>query len=728
MSEAPALRRRLIRFAAFELDARSGELRKAGERVSLQDQPLKVLESLLERPGELVTREELRQRLWPGDTFVDFEHGVNAAVKRLRETLGDSAETPQFVETVPRRGYRFVAAVERDEPSAITSLPTGEGGEAIDAAAELPSGPRLWTGRLIGAGAIAILVTASFSGWLLSRSQPAPPPLPMKLVPFTGLTGVEVGQTFSPDGTRVAFTWNGETQDNWDIYVKLVGSADVRRLTTNSAFELNPQWSPDGRQIAYLRADAKGELHGQPVAQRHFNLWMMSALGGAERKVSDLPVTIGINWSPDGRYIAAGSPTSGIIYQIPAEGGEPRALLRPTAPETVDQPAFSPDGRFLAYSACRQPTRTNCHVQIVGVDAAFMPHGAPRRLTRQPVWRLDGIAWGPDGTFVVYSVRQPPTDSLWRISVDGTRPPERVELAGLNAFAPMITAAGDLVFSRLLVDLDVYRLEPGHSARPVARSSGYDGNPQLSPDGRRFAFSSSRSGETMEVWTAADDGSDPRQLTHGPGAWQGNATWSPDGRQIAFDSLTDDGSWHIWTIDTGGGIPRQITKESGIQSSPSWSHDGQWIYFSWDQGIGRDIWRTHVERGTRERLTHGGGGLVGRESADGQSVFYQPGSADAPLLAQPIAGGAPRTILPCVAGTSYAVVPQGIYYVPCLDGKSRNPNPQLHVLNPVTGKDGQLGRLEKFQGELAVSPDGRTMFYTRLVTSGADLMMIQNFR
>ena len=123
MSEAPAPSRQVVRFGAFELDLRAGELRKAGVRVNLQEQPFKVLECLVERPGELVTREELRQRLWQDDTFVDFEHGVNAAVKRLRETLGDSAETPRFIETLPRRGYRFIAPVERDQPPVVEADP-----------------------------------------------------------------------------------------------------------------------------------------------------------------------------------------------------------------------------------------------------------------------------------------------------------------------------------------------------------------------------------------------------------------------------------------------------------------------------------------------------------------------------------------------------------------------------------------------------------------------------
>src|SRR3989441_13349104 len=123
MIDAPPSATRIVRFGPFELDLRSGELRKNSSRVSLQHQPLQILSVLLERPGELVTREDLRQRLWPADTFVDFEHGLNAAVKRLRDALGDSAENPRFVETVPRRGYRFVAPVERAAASAPSARP-----------------------------------------------------------------------------------------------------------------------------------------------------------------------------------------------------------------------------------------------------------------------------------------------------------------------------------------------------------------------------------------------------------------------------------------------------------------------------------------------------------------------------------------------------------------------------------------------------------------------------
>ena len=717
MSETPAPSRQVVRFGAFELDLRVGELRKAGVRVSLQEQPFKVLECLVERPGELVTREELRQRLWPGDTFVDFEHGVNAAVKRLRETLGDSADSPRFIETLPRRGYRLIAAVERDQAPVIEGdlATTGRGAadQRLEADAQ-PARPKRWSDRVIGASVLGIVVVAAFGGWVLSRSS-RKPELLMKVVPLTSLTGLEIGGRFSPDGTRVAFTWNGEAQDNYDIYVQMVGSAEPHRLSTDPALEANPAWSPDNLQIAYLREDPQS---------KELTVWLMSALGGHGQKLSDFPVSLGISWSPDGRdIIAAQAPPNNGIYLIPVQGGEPRASLRPTAPETVQFPSFSPNGRFLAYASGQGPGKY--YVQIVEVDAAFAAQGSPRRLTRHAASRIAGITWSRDGQFVVYAAQKGPQNfSLWRAGVDGKRPEERIEIAGLNATAPTITPSGDLVFSRFVDDIDIYRLGPGIIGRPVAPSSAFDGNPQFSPDGLRFAFCSARSGDALEVWIAAADGSKAHRLTHVPGLWKCSPAWSPNGRQIAFDSQTEAGDWHIWRIDADGGIPQLVTNGSGSQNVPTWSRDGHWIYFSWDQGGRREIWRTQVENGTTEQITHEGAGWVGRESADGQSIFYQLHTGDAALMAQLLTGDKPRTIIGCVTESVFAVAAQSIYYVPCHDDA-------LHVLNPVTLQDHLYGRLEKFEngnGGLAVSSDGQTILYTQLVNRGADLMLIQNFR
>ena len=335
MAEVPGPARPPLRFSSFELDPHSGELRKAGVPVGLQEQSLKVLTELLERPGDLVTRAQLRQRLWPNGTFVDLEHGLNAVVNRLRETLGHSAESPRFIQTVPRRGYRFIAPVEgrSQAPAAVPEPPT----------IALKTRNRRW--MVVGAAGIVLVVAAIA---LLRKAPSVQTPSP-SVVAITRLAGRESGPAFAPDGEQVAFAWSGEKFNNTDIYVTLVGSTGVRRLTTDLADDFAPSWSPDGHRIAFLRRFGNS-------ARIH----LTSALGGPDSKLNNFPVGVveaegifgaQITWSPDGRNIVAGRDprfSGGVVaglYLIPVDGGEPRAITRPARSAFDGAPAFSANGR-----------------------------------------------------------------------------------------------------------------------------------------------------------------------------------------------------------------------------------------------------------------------------------------------------------------------------------------------------------------------------------------------
>jgi DNA-binding winged helix-turn-helix (wHTH) protein len=248
----------IITFGVFELHLRSGELRKAGKRIGLQEQPLRTLTLLLERPGDLITREELRERLWPGNTFVDFEHSLNAVINRLRDTLGDSADTPRFVETVPRRGYRFIAPVDKGLKDGSAAHPR-------------PSGWR--SGRLMWPAVVIALAIAAAVSLYVFRLTPFSRP-PMRTTPLTSLPGQERHPSFSPDGNQVAFAWDGGNGANQDIYIKVVGVGAPLRLTTHPAADQKPVWSSDGRHIAFVRLSEEGG-----------GIFVIPALGGPERKV-----------------------------------------------------------------------------------------------------------------------------------------------------------------------------------------------------------------------------------------------------------------------------------------------------------------------------------------------------------------------------------------------------------------------------------------------------------
>jgi serine/threonine protein kinase/Tol biopolymer transport system component len=578
-----------------------------------------------------------------------------------------------------------------------------------------------------------VVVVSAATAWELRSHHPveAPPP---HVVPLTALEGPRWHPTFSPDGEQVAFEWNGARHDNSDIYVTLVGSSDIRRLTTDPAADSKPTWSPDGRQIAFLRERPDGTT-----------IQLVSPLGGADRKLGDFRGADSIGWSSDSQWLGAGrSREQGIdgpprgIYLIPVDGGDPRPLIASSPLIADSNPAFSPDGRRLAYTSCRHDRFSlpsyfrghagGCDLYLVELNPARTPSAPPRRLTTQRLTSVGSVTWTRDGSGVVYAAAAPAEYSyLWRVDADGTRPPERIEVAG-SAVDPAVALTRDrLAFVRDLFDLDIYRFEVGRPVQVVIGSNAVENEARLSPDGRRLAFASRRSGSPGEIWVADADGSNAQSLTHGMAGFHGSPYWSPDGRRIVFDSIDDDFHYHIWIVDADGGSPRRLTTQADNEHAPTWSRDGRWIYFSSVQGsAARDLWRVSVDGRTSERLIRGGSGPFACETFDGKGLLFQPKGADSSLMAMPLTGGAAKQLVACVRRSAFGVGPLGVYYVPC----DPSPNPPVRVMNLETGNDLRLGTLEGLYPPmgLAVSPDGRTILYPRITNQNTDLMLIENFR
>jgi Tol biopolymer transport system component/DNA-binding winged helix-turn-helix (wHTH) protein len=730
--ERASLSKRVFRFGVFELDVQAGELRKHGLRVKLQEQPLQILTMLLERPGEAVTREQLQQKLWAGNTFVDFDHSLNATINKLRAALGDSAENPRFVETLSRRGYRFIAPVIRPgERDVVRSLPAN-----IHSPQSVQWPSRVLQRRTLASGiALGVLACAAAFGVWFGRLHARVSETLVTPIPLTSYPGVQSAPTFSPDGSQVAFCWDGEKQDNTDIYVKLVGPGPPLRLTSNPAEDCRPAWSPDGRSIAFLR-----RLPGGRAA-----VLLISALGGAERKLAETPnASWAPAWSPDGRWLvivdkdSAAEPDA--LFLLSIESGEKKRLTIPSAQSGDGGPTFSPDGRTLAFirtaSVMSQQLGQFSDVYLLSLSPNLTPAGAPTRLTSDN-WNTVGIAWTPNGREIVVSSGRTSNPSLWRVAADGSNRPQRLASLGQGVGYPAISRQGHrLVYAQSSFDKNIWRVElPGPHDKgiplhpkgaPFITSTRLDAQAQFSPDGNKIAFMSGRLSRrgSYEVWVCDSDGSNAVQLTS-LGVEAGTPRWSPDSQRIAFDSNVE-GRWEIYVIHVNGGKPRRLTLGPGSSDAPSWSRDGKWIYFVSSRD-GRDqLWKIPAEGGEPIEVTRNGG-TNGFESSDRKFIYYAKGRYGTSLWKIPMDRGDETQVLESlVQWDGFAVVDGGIYFIPTPAAGAASCS--INFLSFASGKIRPVATTDRPADGLTVSPDGRWILYTQLDQNVSELMLVENFR
>ncbi len=373
MSEASQTGRR-IRFGPYEADVPAGELRKNGRVLRLQEQPFQILAALLDRPGEVVTRDQLRERVWAGDTFVDFDQGLNTAINKLREALGDSAANPRFIETLPKRGYRFLFPVEVE--------PAGVAGEPAENARE--GGQRIRLKLKFFPAAVAVLMVTA-TGFAVLWLRPSPPdthtavrrfsirpPAPIPTMPYFVPFAV-----ISPNGRHIAFVAGEADRKLW---IQDLDQQQPRVIEGSEGAE-GPFWSPDSNFIGFA---ARGELK------------KVSAKDGPPTRISALPQTVFFNatWSPDGQSIvfsivSTGGPSG--LYQVPASGGAAKILLSAeTVKASADETSlhrnqgkadlYNP--HFLPREA--GPPHSRFRVRVDGFDphdpeSRQWPHGDPRR-------------------------------------------------------------------------------------------------------------------------------------------------------------------------------------------------------------------------------------------------------------------------------------------------------------------------------------------------------------
>lgn len=570
------------------------------------------------------------------------------------------------------------------------------------------------------AGATVLAMVAIGAVLWFSRSRREQP---ARVSPLTTFAGSEDSASFSPDGNQVAFSWNGEKQDNSDIYVKMIGSTTALRLTTDPAFDGYPAWSPDSTQIAYIK--------GGPNA----GIYSVSPLGGPEQKIVSFDAGAGQPaWSPDAKVLIVAKNYSdqqpaheGALFTIPIQGGNPEPLLTPAPGRWYAYPALSPGGRSMAFAACSGPVQIpHCDVSVLDLNADLKPRGNPRQLTAgtTPIW---GIAWTADGRSLIYSSGFSQNDLfLYRLDVARGGEPKRLEISSEGARFPCVALKGNrLAFSRRQNDPDVWRVKVGGEPQPLLVSTMPDHTAQFSPDGRRIAFASARAGQRMAIWLANADGSGLAQLTRGPGDFQGSPRWSPDGRWIAYDAREKDGRFNINIVDSSGGQFRALTSGPFDSVVPTWSRDGRWIYFSSERSGRFEIWRISAEGGVPEQITRNGG-YKAIESSDGKKLYYTKNGDTSPLFVLTLGTSDEKQIVDSVTGRGFEVLEDGVYYLYAALLGARY-DIRFHELSTARSRViSSIGAQDC--RHLSVSPDRKTFLFTRVASTGSDLMLIENFR
>jgi Tol biopolymer transport system component/DNA-binding winged helix-turn-helix (wHTH) protein len=705
-----------IAFENFEVDLRSGEIRKNGVRIRLQAQPFQFLALLLVNAGEVVSREEICRDLWPGNTFVDFEHSLAAAVNKIREALGDAADNPRYIETIPKRGYRFIGTI-RPEPPVVMAVPdVKESVEFVLASAARAKTRWKWA---IGLVAVAVAVAAAISHVWMSR-KPVDS-RPMTVVPFTSYPGLETAPSFSPDGSRIAFSWdsgsgNGSGRPQYDLYVKAIGSETLLRLTNHPSDWISSTWSPDGTQIAFHR-----------LAVDDNGIYVVPALGGLERKLiaTHAPANLAapLSWSPDGKWIAYSDRAT--------DGGDGNRNFLMNV-ETLESHEFPHDPSCrhegsLTFSHGGQELAMICVHNTSSWEYLVTDlHGKSKRSLATLHDLLTMPVWSGDDKFLIVAEVTAKGNEFEELPVRGG---EVRTLSATIGDWPAVSLDGrKLAISVSDNHTNIWRKDLRHPEAPAVQvytSTRQQNNAQYSPDGKHVAFDSARSG-TWSVWVADTDGSNLVQISQEGPAWY--PRWSPDSQKIAFAMIEPSGLVGAYTADISDRVSHKLKTNVRESSDPFWSHDGKWIYFRGFEGIGRQLYRCPVEGGDATLLAASHDIRVPIESADGKVLYFprRNGDANIVMLALDHPGATPREVsgIPKISDEyQWTLVQDGIYFTPQDSPRS------ICFFDFATRKTREIFKADKDLAEgMSISPDGRYMLYSQIDESNADIMLVNNFR
>ncbi|MEM7587583.1 MAG: winged helix-turn-helix domain-containing protein [Acidobacteriota bacterium] len=724
------------------------------ETVTMQVEPksMRVLMTLATCPGEVVTRQELFDAVWPGESVTDDV--LTRAIAELRKRFGDSPGQPRVIETIRGRGYRLIAGVEVPSQSSSSSGP--ELGREVDAPARpdvaRPDVARsdiarshvatsAWTlVAFVGLAALSMAFLRSFD-----RREPAPEAAakrPLQIHPLTGSTERDRDPDVSSDGTAVVYSQADPETDNIHLFLKLHDADSPLQLTSGPYRDRLPVFSPDGTRLSFVRRQ-----------QDQCGIFQIPVIGGPARRLSDCPAGghLRMAWSPDGRFLARseamGDRRVGIAL-LDIATLESRPLTQPAVDSFDQEPTYSPDGKWLAFNRSHFGGVSDLYaVRIETLEE--------RRLTHD-FRDISGQSWTDDPAQIAFSSDRAGIHSLWRVGLEGGEPQWMAGGSNKIKHPSHARHSGVIAYEEWQYEINLWRLDlsAGEEGVPeaIVRSTAWDLRPSFSPDGTHLSFTSTRTG-SQELWLAKADGSEPMRLTNLGSGYVGQASWSPDSQSVVF-SAHAQGQTDLYRFDLGDVSPVQLTDDVEQEVAPSWSSDGKHLYFSADRGDGLQIWTVPADRTLSADETlpadqtlsahpdqHDPPVVVARgsvavESPDGRSMFLarvdderiwriagpsstavETEAVEAEGLPTSVKGGFGRR-------HRWQADASGILFLEHSDEYS-----ELKRLPWLGDESVTVARVPRFgHTEFTVSPDGRFLIYARTDRAECDILVARNLQ
>jgi Tol biopolymer transport system component/DNA-binding winged helix-turn-helix (wHTH) protein len=557
-----------VTFGLFEADLQSGELWKAGKRIKIQSQPFKVLATLLEHPGEVVTREELQLRLWGKDTTVDFDHSLGTAINKIREALGDSADNPRFIETLARRGYRFIAPVgypavpaTAQSPSVAATIPPNQPQKTPENQENSSTQPPL---KKIHAIYIASAAAALALGIYLGSSRRSPP---LRISQITnsgrispGAPAMESFPATATDGVRIFSSVIENGRASLSQVSIANGEAVPLPIPSEIAAPSLGDLSPDGSKLLLRN-------HLTPESEQP--LWVVPVSGGSALRVANI-LAHDATWMPDGNGILYAAGNELFVTSLKDE----TSTRFGTVPGRAFWLRWSPDGRLLRFTTIDPLAHTMSLWELPA--GTHTPHPILTGWsTPTPPSECCGT-WTPDGKYFIFQSARDGNEDLWQLRGKDTSGATRITNGPLRYEAPIAARTGHRIFF-LGLDTQSELLHYAADRREFLPESNFlsqANRVNFSRDRQWVAWTDAQG----RLWRARVNGEEELQLT--PDSMQVFlAHWSPDGRQLAIMAREPGQAWQLYSVPTEGGSPQLLHPEKRNAGDPDWSADGQSLVF-----------------------------------------------------------------------------------------------------------------------------------------------------